>query len=435
TLLNRLPLEIVAEIFSHCPPDFPRIDSLVVPPLTLALVCKTWHHLVTNTARLWSCFELALEGTGSSQWEDNEMKRILQLWLSRSGQSPLSFRIIYDSPGSALDLRSAEFFKILLPHAPRWQHFQFHGPGGGLALLPDQLSQTSLQALKSISFRLGKPWNADFNLSRFNIPWSQLSALDLQSDQDHVHSLGGCLTILSAAKQLTSCTLNANCRLGISRNTERVVLPWLKSLKLIIQGDDSAGVAETSLLSFLERLSMTDLRAFSLEWLVNRREDDTGSRWQAVHPRFTHFIHSSATSLKSLGLAYLPLRDHEIIGCLDGLPSLTSLDLKFALSSHEPGPITDDFLQHLTPRSPSALHGARRNAAECLPSLETLKLQCSEKYLNQAMLLSLVEGRADDKLRVFQIFTMKGLTKESRERIALLKGRGFDFSTLTLNVR
>jgi hypothetical protein len=300
------------------------------------------------------------------------------------------------------------------------------------------LGKESLRSIRTIAFQLGRPWDSDFNLTRFEIPWSQLSTLDLQFYQENVHSLDECFKILSAAKNLTSCTLNADCRTTFSQDTGKLVLSSLKSLKLIIQGDDPAGMAESRLLSFLECLSVENLRAFSLEWLVNRTQGGTGSQWRGVHSRFAKFLHSSAASLEDLGLAYLPLQDDEIIVYMDGLAKLKSLDLKFALASHQPDPITENLLQHLTPSNfslPTSQRVQQKDAGDCLPELRTLKLQCSGEYLNEAMLLSLVEGRAAMKLRAFKLFTLRGLSKDSRYRIGALKDRGFDFSVSTLDVR
>ncbi|KAJ3571668.1 hypothetical protein NP233_g3596 [Leucocoprinus birnbaumii] len=429
--LDQLPFEILVEIFGYCPSDFPRIGSQE-PPLTLARVCKTWYQLVMNTPRLWSCFELVLEGTGSSQPENDEMKRRLILWLHRSRQQPLSFRII-DPPGTAPDSRSAELLELLLPYAPRWQNVYFHGPGRGL--LPLQ-GQCLGESLRSISLQLCKPWSHGFDVSRFAIPWSQLSGLDLQFYQDNVHFLDECFKILSAAKKLSWCTLNAECSFTLSPSTGKLVLPSLKSLKLIAQGIDPSGGAEMSLLGFLERLSLTSLREFSLEWLVSSTHDAPGSHWRVAHTRLADFLQSSASSLESLGLAYLPVHDHEIIRCLDELPRLRCLDLKYALTTQQLDPITDVMLQYLTPTNPLPVSQRdQRGGLSPLPGLRALKLQCSGEFLNREILLALVEGRAGQGLKEFEMLTLKSLSKEFRDRIGAWRSRGLHFSASTLNVR
>lgn len=432
TILDRLPLEIYVEIFSHCPTDFPQIGAQV-PPLTLALVCKAWYYLVVGTPCLWSRFDLALEGTGSSQQEQDETKKRLLLWLHRSRQQPLSFRIIHDRLGVVPDFRSAELLELLLPHSSRWKYVYFRGPGANLVPLHSQRSRGSLRALKSISLQLSKPWDRDFDMSRIDIPWPQLSALDLQFYQENVLSFNELFNILSVTQKLTSCTLNVDCSFSISHDTGRIVLPSLRSLTLIIQGVNSVGRAETNLFGFLDRLSLTDLQALQLEWLVDPTQDGTGPQQWAVHSQLTRFIQSSASSLEHLGFAYLPLRDHEIIACLKGLKRLRRLDLKYALISRWPDPITDVLLQYLTPEKSSQQNHGSTDA--CLPLLRVLKLQCSGEYLNQFLLLALAEDRAAQELKELEIFTLKCLTRSIKDGIRTLKSQGLNFTASTLYVR
>lgn len=346
--------------------------------------------------------------------------------------------MIHNYTGNIPDLRSAELLTILVSHTSRWQHVQFHGPNEGLAHLRNELPKGSLPALRSLSVHLNKSWNSSFDITSFNIPWSQLSGLDLQNYQDNVHSLNECFKILSAAPNLTWCIFNASCSFEPSKQPEKLALPFLKSLGLIIQGNDPTGVAERSLLDFLERLSVTDLKMFSLEWLVNRVQGGAESQWTAVHPRFIDFVHSSADSLENLGLAYVPLRDDEIMSCLDGLPKLRVLDLKFPLATQQPDPITEDVLTYLTlASSPSNTQRAHRGIpnTDHLPFLRTLKLQCSGEYLDQTMLMALLDGRTAAHLETFELMTMNLLPKDFRDRVAVWQGRGFNFSVSTLNIR
>ncbi|KAJ3564337.1 hypothetical protein NP233_g8357 [Leucocoprinus birnbaumii] len=433
--LDELAPEILVEIFSHCPIAFPRID-LLAPPLTLAVVCKTWYHLVMNTPSLWSSFEIVLEGTSSSPSEQDEIQRKLSLWLRRSRQKPLSIRIIQETVSQdSLDMRAMELIEILLPHASRWQYFDFRGPTGGLAPFQEDINKPHLRSLKSISLQVHeRSRNQHFDLSRFNIPWSQLSILDLRFSHQNVNSLDKCYEILSETKNLESCILNAECIFTPSLHTGELKLPSINSLKLIIQGNDPVEDATSKFLEFLHRLCLPRLRAFTLEWLVNTTKDGNESQWRTSHTQLVNFLHSSGNSLQHLELAYLPLLDHEIIRCLDGLSGLKSFGLKFALADQLSDPITDTLLQHLS-LNPSTRGFWRGQRKLCCPGLKSLKLQCSGDSLSQTELLHLLGTRVDRGLKEFELFTLKSMSRGFRDRIAIWKGEGLDFKASELTIR
>ncbi|KZT23115.1 hypothetical protein NEOLEDRAFT_1096547 [Neolentinus lepideus HHB14362 ss-1] len=98
--LQRIPVELLSEIFISClDTKFARPD-LCEPPLLLTLVCGRWRRCATNTARLWSSL---MVGDGS-YWAnvndpDARVKRLLsqvaimKTWFGRSGTLPLSLSI------------------------------------------------------------------------------------------------------------------------------------------------------------------------------------------------------------------------------------------------------------------------------------------------------------------------------------------------------
>ncbi|KAF7776803.1 hypothetical protein Agabi119p4_5196 [Agaricus bisporus var. burnettii] len=263
----RLPPELWIEIFSHCLADFPRIDSCQIPSTTLASVCKAWNHLVMTTPRFWSKFEIVYEDLNHSQVQQDDIMRTLQLWLRRSRQHPLSFRLIHKYAGSPTNpVGSTRYLTTLVSHASRWQNVQFHGPSESLVLLPSQLPNGKLPTLRSLSFHVNGSAGFPFDVASLNIPWSQLSGLDLQIYQDNAHSLNECFTFLSSARNLTCVALNATFPFTLGGHLETITLPYLRSFKLSIQGSDSEGTAELSLRDFLEHVSIPNLTTFSLEW-------------------------------------------------------------------------------------------------------------------------------------------------------------------------
>ncbi|EKM82117.1 hypothetical protein AGABI1DRAFT_126466 [Agaricus bisporus var. burnettii JB137-S8] len=385
-----------------------------------------------TTPRFWSKFEIVYEDLNHSQVQQDDIMRTLQLWLRRSRQHPLSFRLIHKYAGSPTNpVGSTRYLTTLVSHASRWQNVQFHGPSESLVLLPSQLPNGKLPTLRSLSFHVNGSAGFPFDVASLNIPWSQLSGLDLQIYQDNAHSLNECFTFLSSAQNLTCVALNATFPFILGDHLETITLPYLRSFKLSIQGSDSEGTAELSLRDFLGHVSIPNLTTFSLEWLVDRVGDGGESCWTAVHHRFLDFLGSSANTLETLELAYLPIQDHEIIGCLDELPKLKSLDLKFSLSSQKLDPITDNFLDYLQ-RSREDATG--QISLEHLHLLKTLKLQCSGVYLNQAMLQALVDNRAGVGLTAFELMTMKSMSRTFMDRVAMWRSRGFGFSVSTLNM-
>lgn len=400
----------------------------------MALVCKAWSYLVKTTPRLWSSFEIVLDDWDFTRARQDDITKRLQLWLRRSRQCPLSFRITHKDTGRATDLlgsASTDFLETLVSHASRWQHVQFHGPSGSFVLLQDQLSNGNIPTLRSLSFHINESFGSSLDIASLNIPWSQLSGLDLQLYQSNVHSLNEYFEFLSSAPNLTWCTFNATFPFTLSDHPEKIILPHLRSLKMSIQGNDSGGIAERSFLDFLGQISVTQLMTFSLEWLVDRVGDGGESRWTHVHPRFMDFIHSSVNTLESLELAYLPLHDHEIIGCLDGMSNMRGLDLKFSLSGQKLDPITADFLDYLQGGRPDVFDEMK---IDHLHLLRTLKLQCSGRYLDQAKLQSLVDRRAGAGLGNFELMTMNSMSKAFMDRMVLWRSRGLSFSTSTLNL-
>ncbi|KAJ6533029.1 hypothetical protein B0H19DRAFT_875343, partial [Mycena capillaripes] len=76
-----LPPEVTTEIFLRCFPceSNPR-PSPTQAPLILAQICRQWRHITLHTPALWRCLLV-----------ENKMPvELLHIWLSRSGNYPLS---------------------------------------------------------------------------------------------------------------------------------------------------------------------------------------------------------------------------------------------------------------------------------------------------------------------------------------------------------
>ncbi|KAF9471818.1 hypothetical protein BDN70DRAFT_887715 [Pholiota conissans] len=89
-LLNRLPPEIVAEVFEQCiPAELPSVDPncfleehTITAPLTISAVCKGWRNIAFSTPRLWKLLSIRPPTVSSIG--------LIKNWIDRAGQLPLS---------------------------------------------------------------------------------------------------------------------------------------------------------------------------------------------------------------------------------------------------------------------------------------------------------------------------------------------------------
>ncbi|KAJ6533032.1 hypothetical protein B0H19DRAFT_876733, partial [Mycena capillaripes] len=76
-----LPPEVTTEIFLRCVPCEPNPrPSPTQAPLLLAQICRQWRQIALHTPALWRCLLFG----------DEMPVEFLHIWLSRSGNHPLS---------------------------------------------------------------------------------------------------------------------------------------------------------------------------------------------------------------------------------------------------------------------------------------------------------------------------------------------------------
>ncbi|KAG1729794.1 hypothetical protein EDB19DRAFT_106070 [Suillus lakei] len=102
--IHRLPVELLEQIFLlviNDTPDYPSIfscgrDTISVnvasPPLVLTRVCRLWRVVAHSTAALWSRVQVALPGRILPL--NSFLPNLLKCWLARSGNLPLTLRIV-----------------------------------------------------------------------------------------------------------------------------------------------------------------------------------------------------------------------------------------------------------------------------------------------------------------------------------------------------
>ena len=129
--INRLPREVLAEIFVQCLPEveiWPRIagsaTSKDVAPLLLCNVCSEWRAFAHSIPRLWQKLLLRLTSVRQVRRED-EVAALTHKWLERSGALPLTLRVeacfLYGDIGGFQVMVTALLF-ALSHYSSRWEH-------------------------------------------------------------------------------------------------------------------------------------------------------------------------------------------------------------------------------------------------------------------------------------------------------------------------
>ncbi|KAJ7051559.1 hypothetical protein C8F01DRAFT_1066719, partial [Mycena amicta] len=104
-----IPAEITAEILCHA-----AADSSIKRILALTSVCALWRSVALSTPRLWNASYHAARS------RHRDPVNLLQLWLSRSGNLPLSISVdVFDDRERMLAL--------LTSHIARWHQVDLCG--------------------------------------------------------------------------------------------------------------------------------------------------------------------------------------------------------------------------------------------------------------------------------------------------------------------
>ncbi|KAF5332934.1 hypothetical protein D9758_015965 [Tetrapyrgos nigripes] len=125
--VRRLPAELISEIcaFATCPNGL-RISGgyIDAPTLALSQTCNVWRNIVYSRPALWSCLDIDL---GKST---PRTMSLLQRYLDRSGNAPLTFRIYaWDLDGGddpdELNEDGWKMLEIILSHYLQWKEATF----------------------------------------------------------------------------------------------------------------------------------------------------------------------------------------------------------------------------------------------------------------------------------------------------------------------
>ncbi|KAF5329125.1 hypothetical protein D9758_017149 [Tetrapyrgos nigripes] len=175
--VRRLPVELISEIFAFatCPDGLTIGQGYIdTPTLAFSQTCNVWKNIVYSRPALWSCWDIDL---GNST---PRTISLLQQYLDRSGDAPLTFKI------SATDIDDEDaldelhkdgwnMLEIILSHRLQWKEATFN-------LHWDIYTEGYYRMRSSIPRQTDRPLDS---LEVLNIHWTCDSmVLDPDADSD-----------------------------------------------------------------------------------------------------------------------------------------------------------------------------------------------------------------------------------------------------------
>ncbi|KAJ7659757.1 hypothetical protein DFH06DRAFT_1130510 [Mycena polygramma] len=348
-----LPTEIIIEIFVRCLADKVVLPSSDTLPMVLGSVCRQWRSIALSTPTLWASLELTLDPN-----LPREFYIVLETWLSRSGQQPLTLSASYQCDSAT---SSSEALTLLLTnHADHMVDLELWLPRTDLVRVFDTFSGTfplleSLQVFDTepgvdigpCAFSVLKTCprlrevlsnNATLHPRPDGIPWAQLNRFQ-GYDLNPLNACG----ILRATPLLEECTLEFDVETDTDISTEPAIrsLSKLRSLKFL------GGTQEVH-----------DHGIFDIVTLPALRQLEVGLEDHTL-PRFLSFLSRSSCRLLSLRLR-CDIAPLNLVRCLGALPHLLELSLTHA--------------QHILPLNTLATILRAHNSYRYAPHLQTFKI-------------------------------------------------------------
>ncbi|KAF8903950.1 hypothetical protein CPB84DRAFT_1706698 [Gymnopilus junonius] len=351
-----LPPEIVSEIFIFCLPVFDSTEESpssqgTSTPLRIGAVCSAWRRIAWSTPSIWATLVFHL----TSSLNIVNQTILLEEWLSRSGQLPLSIRLSSSEEVSWVGISSEGMMKVIAQHAPRWRQVDIRLPSACFRFLPPCDDAENFPLLHSLTLK--PPGGQGDRVHKVNIPESpqlrylSLSCLYLRSVVFHFEVLTHIDLesfyideILEVLRQTTSLVrfttnkvLGGDDRHGIPN--EAIILPCLE----VIDIHNDKG---TELPLLFDKISTPKLRSLTY----------TGENLQAAPAaEIVELVKRSGCLLQTLNISKAPIREEPLQNLLAALPSLTSLCLIMPiLTTLRHAPLTDAVLQTLDPQWASA---------------------------------------------------------------------------------
>ncbi|KAJ7910958.1 hypothetical protein B0H13DRAFT_592242 [Mycena leptocephala] len=387
--VQKLPVEILGEIFSWTLGDWgPMTDepsALVLEPLTISHVCGHWRSVSLAMPMLWATL-----------WIDRPRAAhlsMVQLWIQRSRNCPLSINLRQTDPKSCLSFPTStehdltdDIFLLLLPHLRRWQTIDFifkMDTQQSLVSLPrdeavalehvalhtdswDTTSAESLQAVLHSSPSVRSIYLTPAS-NQCDVPWKQLTHLEA----DPECTLDTCLSILASCTSLSSAKFTCSAQpdwspTPFSHPEQYLTLPSLVDL--------SIKASRIDLTPFFNRLTLPALRSLALEYCHVPRVAPDHQSLHTLLERSSCVLHAF-----SLHETARILDDQRHIAFLQSPHMASLMDLELNVD------MTDEIIKFLTLGAEGAPH---------LPHLTDIVLRdCRGDHISDEVLVRMLSSR------------------------------------------
>ena len=324
-IVRQLPPDITSTIFEFCLPDFTdhplsyfTKEDLSIP-LSLGAICSYWRDTAWSTPSLWSSLVVRV----TSKHDSHTATGIAREWLARSGQLPLSIRVLsfynnYNKAVSALadiinqySTRWSDLELCMPPHC--YQHF--HAIDNHAPKLKSIRFHCSAHAM-NLNFQLNCPRLEKASLSNFPMDGTNIQLDNLTHLTLHSMSILRAFLILRKTPRLVFCKVSGS-RPGHRgpSNMANIGAPVLTSLRSLQLLSLITSFSE----DFLDNLIAPHLEEFTLPRYYNPSMEV-----------ITHFLRKSACSLRSFSMTFsvFPPYFESLINLLQSMPSLNTLSIR-----------------------------------------------------------------------------------------------------------
>ena len=389
---DRLLPELLSEIFLLCLPDdlYIRPDPLQAPLLVCG-VCRTWREIAIGLPMLWSSLAAKTDSVVS----------LVELWLQRSANLPLSIEFIYGPP---------RLLAVMMRYTYRWQHVKCTisknpwNVGQPLSTSAPLLETFDYSCYITAGSRLRKQLDAimrsalhlhSFIFSSIEAPvfldtctsWSRLTVLELNCDL----AVNGCLDILHLGTQLLQCTFGRVDKPSSLPNVFAQPTNVCHLSSLVIQGtQDLSPLYDHLIMPSLRHLDITYDRFYEqAPWGFPGVFRD----WPQAS--FMNFLSRSSCHLEYLALSDTGISEDDLIVCLEWTgDTLITLEIDNCKTR-----TIDQIVMHPGDKVLSMLTVHRRSAdsrseSPCLcPKLEVIRLGHDFIFGSEDTLANMIESR------------------------------------------